>query len=47
MFLHHISNDLSLGPGSAVGQEFSEGVEMGEEGGGGAWRHAFHIADPP
>lgn len=20
---------------------------MGEEGGGGAWRHAFHIADPP
>ena len=36
-----------LGPGSAVGQEFSEGVAMGEEGGGGAWRHAFHIADPP
>jgi len=20
---------------------------MGEEGGGGAWRHAFHAADPP
>ena len=33
---------ISPGPGSAAGQETDER----ENGGGGAWRYAFHVADP-